>query len=141
VLLAQGGRFGGFSLFIQDARLRYAFNFAGVETVEVAAPTPLEPGPHIAGVQLDRRDGLAMHVELVIDGAVVAEHEIPRTTPYRFALAGEGLCCGYDDGTPVSERYEAPFEFTGTIHEVVLDVVGTPVVDLGADLERAWRTQ
>ncbi len=141
VLLAQGGRFGGFSLFLQDTRLHYAFNFAGVETVEVEAPTPLGPGRHIAGVQLDRGERLAMRVELVVDGTVVAEREIPRTTPYRFALAGEGLCCGYDDGTPVSERYEAPFEFTGTIHEVVLDVSGTPVVDLGADIERAWRTQ
>jgi hypothetical protein len=32
-------------------------------------------------------------------------------------------------------------EFTGTLHEVVIDVGGTPFADLAADVERAWKTQ
>ena len=83
-----------------------------------------------------------MRAELVVDGDGGRRgRRSPRTTPFRFALAGEGLCCGYDDGTPVSDVYEAPFAFTGTIHEVVIDVSGTPVVDLVAELRRAWMTQ
>src|SRR5262245_12546834 len=26
-----------------------------------------------------------------------------RSAPFRFALTGEGLCCGCDDGTPVAD--------------------------------------
>jgi arylsulfatase A-like enzyme len=141
VLVAQGGRFGGFSLYVQGDRVRYAFNFAGVETVEIESPADLGPGRHVAGVELTHRGGLAMGATLVVDGEPVASAEIARTTPYRFALAGEGLCCGYDDGTPVSDRYASPYEFTGSIHEVLLDVDGAPVVDLEADLARAWATQ
>jgi hypothetical protein len=82
-----------------------------------------------------------VHAELVVGGEVVATGMAPRTTPVRFALAGEGLCCGYDDGTPVAEAYESPYPFTGTIHEAVIDVSGTPVVDLVAEIRRAWMTQ
>jgi arylsulfatase len=141
VLVAQGGRFGGYSLFLQDGLVQYACNFAGVEVVTIASDVPLDAGSHLAGVELAPLGGLAMRVELVVDGAVVASGDIARTAPYRFALAGEGLCCGYDDGTPVTDRYSSPFEFTGTLHEVVIDVGGTPVEDLAADVERAWKTQ
>jgi arylsulfatase len=141
VLVAQGGRFGGYSLFVQDERVHYACNFAGVEVATVESEATIAPGRHVAGVELVPLGGLAMRAELVIDGAVTAVQDIARSAPYRFALAGEGLCCGYDDGTPVTDRYEAPFEFTGTIHEVVIDVGGTPVRDLATEVERAWKTQ
>ena len=141
VLVAQGGRFGGYSLFVQDGRVRYASNFAGIDVITVESGAPLGPGPHVAGVELTPLGRLAMRADLLVDGVAVASTEIPRTAPYRFALAGEGLCCGYADGTPVTDAYTAPFAFTGTIHEVVIDVGGTPVVDLAAEVARAWATQ
>jgi len=141
VVVAQGGRFGGFSLYLHRGRLHYTSNFAGIERTTVSSPQPLAPGRHIVGVALEPAGGNGMHAALVVGGDVVAEAEAPRTAPFRFALAGEGLCCGYADGTPVSEVYESPFAFTGTIHEAVIDVSGTPVTDLIAELRRAWMTQ
>jgi arylsulfatase A-like enzyme len=141
VLVAQGGRFGGYSLFVQDGRVRYASNFAGVEVVTIESEPVIRPGSHVVAVALAPLQGLTMRAGLSVDGVVAAAGEIARTAPYRFALAGEGLCCGYDDGTPVSECYESPYEFTGTIHEVVIDVGGSVVVDLVAEVERAWATQ
>lgn len=76
-----------------------------------------------------------------IDGAVVAEADIGRTAPFRFALSGEGMCCGYADGTPVTEAYASPFRFTGVLHEVTVDVSGTPILDLVAEVQRAWMVQ
>lgn len=32
------------------------------------------------------------------------------------------LYCGYDDGSPISDRYSCPHPFTGTIHQVVVEV-------------------
>ena len=141
VLVAQGGRFGGFSLYVHDGRLHYTVNFAGIERTTVSSPRPLAPGRQMLGVALEPASGNGMRAELVVGGDVVAVAEAPRTAPYRFALAGEGLCCGYDDGTPVADVYESPFAFTGTIHEAVIDVSGTPVPDLVAELRRAWMTQ
>jgi arylsulfatase len=82
-----------------------------------------------------------MRATLVVDGDVVAAADIERTAPFRFALAGEGLCCGYADGTPVSDTYEPPFRFTGVLHDATIDVSGTPIVDLVAEIERAWAAQ
>ena len=139
VVLAQGGRFGGYSLYAKGGEIRYLYNFAGVERTTLAAA--LGAGRHTVAVDLTPAGGLAMRCELYVDGARVASADLPRTTPIRFALAGEGLCCGYDDGTAVSPDYESPFVFTGGIDEVVVDVGGTPVVDLEMEVRRAWITQ
>ena len=141
VLVAQGGRFGGFSLYVHGGRLHYTANFAGVEQTTVSSPKPLAPGRHAVGVACTPTGTGGMRAALVVGGEVVANGEAPRTAPFRFALAGEGLCCGYDDGTPVADAYESPYPFTGTIHEAVIDVSGTPVVDLVAEVRRAWMTQ
>lgn len=141
VLVAQGGRFGGYSLYVHAGRLHYTTNFAGIERTTVSSPAPLPPGRQVVGVALEPCGSSGMRAELIVGDRVVAAAEAERTAPYRFALAGEGLCCGYDDGTPVVETYASPFRFTGTIHEAVIDVSGAPVQDLVAELRRAWMTQ
>ncbi len=147
VLLAQGGRFGGYSLFVVDDRVHYSFNFAGVDRVTVTCDAPLDPGRHVAAVELTPLEGLAMRADLVVDGGAPAGVDIARTTPFRFSLAGEGLCCGYDDGTAVSDRYESPFPFTGGIAEVVVELLddGAPPLAAGSQgelaSEHAWKTQ
>jgi arylsulfatase A-like enzyme len=141
VLVAQGGRFGGYSLYLRDGRLHYTANFAGIERTTVSSPQVLAPGRQVLGVALEPAGGLGLRAELIVGDQVVATGEAPRTAPFRFALAGEGLCCGYDDGTPVADDYDSPFTFTGTIHDAVVDVSGMAVVDLVAELRRAWLTQ
>ena len=81
------------------------------------------------------------YAELVVDGAVVARADLRRTAPFRFTLCGEGMCCGYDDGTAVSSTYASPFRFTGLLHDVTVDVSGTPVIDRAAEIRRAWMVQ
>jgi len=50
----------------------------------------------------------------------------------------EPLDCGQDTQTPVSEDYESPFAFTGTIDKVVLEVLGKePRPDLAAEEKAA----
>ena len=140
VLLTQGGRFGGFALYVQDGKAQYTYNFLGLERTTVASER-LAPGAHLVGVELTPEGGLAMRAELVVDGEVVGTADIQRTAPFRFALAGEGMCCGYTDGTPVTEAYAPPFRFTGILHDVTVDVSGTPIVDVIAEMKRAWKVQ
>ena len=59
----------------------------------------------------------------------------------RFSLTGAGLTCGYSDGLPVDPALPAPFTFTGTIHEVVVEVDGDPHVDPAAEAELGITTQ
>src|SRR5207237_4235338 len=44
VLIAQAGRFGGWSLYLKDGKPMYAYNFLGLKTYKVAAPTALPAG-------------------------------------------------------------------------------------------------
>jgi hypothetical protein len=54
----------------------------------------------------------------------------------------EGLACGYDSGAPVlPDVYTPPFTFTGTIHEVVVDVGGELLEDDEATLRRLMAQQ
>jgi len=64
-----------------------------------------------------------------------------RTQPGKFALAGEGLNIGRDGADPVTQDYPGPrpWAFTGgTIREVVVDVSGTPFVDLEKEAAGAF---
>ena len=49
--------------------------------------------------------------------------------PNIFDITSEGLCCGYDSGVAVTDAYLAPFRFTGTIRQVVVEVDSTPLVN------------
>src|SRR5690606_32530697 len=44
MLLAQGGRFGGWALYVKDGVPAYAYNFLGMQRTTVAATKPLAPG-------------------------------------------------------------------------------------------------
>ena len=65
--------------------------------------------------------------QLYIDGRLVANTEYPHTTPLPFEL--EGLSCGFDFGAPAADGYEPPFTFTGTIHQVSVDLTGELIED------------
>ena len=59
--------------------------------------------------------------------------------PFIFGIAGGGVSVGRNLGQPVSQSYQAPFEFTGgTITKVVVDVSGTPYMDAERKLAAAF---
>jgi arylsulfatase A-like enzyme len=135
VIVAQGSRFGGYSLFVQDGKLVFVYNFLGIppeQRVETDAPTW---GRHVVGVSFDK-EGTGDHGEalgtltLYCDDQAFDTASI-RTQLARYALTGEGLSVGYDSGDTVSPTYPNRFEFTGgTIHEVVYDVAGDHYIDI-----------
>jgi hypothetical protein len=76
-------------------------------------------------------------LKLHIDEETVAEEEI-RTMTGLYALAGEGLCIGYDSGDAVSSLYRPRFEFTGgEILKVVFDVADDAYTDVERHLAAA----
>jgi arylsulfatase len=127
VLLADGGRFGGYSLYVKDGKLAYAYNFLGRARWHVISETPVPAGKSLLLLGFektgDRPFGAAGTARLYINGKLAGEGKIPFTVPFLFAL-GQGLQCGRDKGNPVTEEYASPFEFTGTIKRVIVDLNG-----------------
>ena len=60
---------------------------------------------------------------LLVDGEQGGEMALPVTIPV-LAGPGEALQVGREVGAPVTDAYEAPFGFTGTLHRVVVDLRG-----------------
>jgi arylsulfatase len=125
VVLAQGGRFGGWSLYLKKGKLAYTYNFVGMQRTTVAATQPVPAGK--AKVRMEfaydggglARGGL---VSLFVNGQKVGEGRVERTQPMVFS-ADEGADVGLDEGTPVVEDYGSrDGVFTGTIERVVVDV-------------------
>ena len=145
VLFSHGGVAGGHSLYIQDGRLRYAFNWVGSHLTTIDADRDLTAGPHILTAEFvatGRSEDPAMPgakgtLTLYIDDAAVGSAELV-TQPGRFNLVGDGICVGRDDVSPVTPAYTAPYRFKGgTIDKVVVDVSGEKYVDHEAEV-RGW---
>jgi len=127
VILAQGGRFGGWSLYMKDGKPAYVYNYLGLERYTVSAKSPIPAGP--ATVKLDfvydggglGKGGVAT---LSVNGKTVAEGRVEKTQPLIFS-ADETADVGLDNQTPVAEGIgigPAETRFTGRIRKVTVEV-------------------
>jgi arylsulfatase A-like enzyme len=125
VLLALGGRFGGLSFFLQQNRLSYAYNWVGLERYTVTSTEAVPAGSVKLRVEFTSAGPNSGVATLFIDGKRVGEGKIARLVPLTFGLS-EGLTVGRDPSTPVTESYQSPFEFTGKIKKVVMELKEDP---------------
>jgi arylsulfatase len=132
VILVQGGRFGGWSLYFKDGKPAYCYNFLGLQEFKVAAPKPVAPGKATIRMNFDYDGGgigKGGTVTILVNGEQVASGRIERTQPMIFS-ADETAAVGVDDATPVTADYkERDNAFTGKIPKVTVDVkpIGTAV--------------
>lgn len=133
VIFAQGSRFGGHSLFVQDGKLIYLYNFLGIDQYRFECEMPT--GRVNIGVVFTKEREEPKFVpngtlELRVNKKVVASGPM-RTQPGKFSIAGEGFNVGEEGGDPVSPTYRPPFAFRGgKIEFVTFDLSGKPVIDL-----------
>jgi arylsulfatase len=125
-ILSQGGRFGGWSLYVKDGKPAYTYNFLGLERFTVSSSEALPAGP--VTVVLDFAydgggGGKGGDAILYVNGKSVAEGRIAKTQPNIFS-GDETADVGIDNQTPVAEGIGigAETRFTGKINEVVLEV-------------------
>jgi arylsulfatase A-like enzyme len=116
VLYATGTTNAGFALFVQRGRLVLDYNAFGDHTV-VESDRPLPGGAVALGLEVRRLDGFAGRATLTVDGAPVGTVELALLMRM---LSSTGPSIGADHGSAVSDRYDAPFPFTGELHEVVV---------------------
>ncbi len=141
VLLAHGSWFAGYSLYVKDRRLHYVHNYLGLQEYRVSSDREVPSGAVSLGLQFTKTGEHRGTATLFIGDQQVGEAEIPRTVPAVIETSGEGLCCGYDSGLPVTEHYRAPFRFTGRIKRVVVEVDGAAAEDHAAAVVAAFNAQ
>jgi len=125
VLVAQGGAFGGWSLYLHDGRPTYCYSFFGVQRFKVAADGQVPEGKHQVRMEFGYDGGgLAKGggVTLYVDGQSVAEGRVEHTQPLIFS-ADETADVGHETGTTVSDDYDLESSrFTGAIDWVQIDL-------------------
>ncbi|MCC6198259.1 MAG: arylsulfatase [Burkholderiales bacterium] len=141
VLLAHGSWFAGYSLYVKDARLVYVHNYIGLAEYRIASEETLPAGKLALRFRFTRTGEHRGRGELYVDDRLIGAGDIPRTVPHVIETSGEGLCCGYDSGLPVTPDYEAPFRFTGRIEEVVVELHDDAEKDAEAQLRAAMTDQ
>ncbi len=125
VLVAQGGRFGGWSLYCRNGVLCYAYNWLAWSLTTIRADIPILPGRRELVMDFAYAGGPpgdAAAVALAIDGTWVGSGRIAATTAYYFSF-DETFNVGVDRGTPVTDEYP-PVDnaFNGTIRQVRIDL-------------------
>ncbi len=137
VVLAQGGKFGGWSLYLKDGKPVYDYNFLGLAQYKIESDKPVPPGKSKIRYEFTY-DGGGLGKggvgRILVNDEKVAEGRIERTQCCLIAL-DETADVGKSNGTPVSADYVNPFAFTGTIGRVV--VVQEPAADAMSDAARA----
>ncbi len=125
VIVTQGGQVGGWSLYVHDNRLKYCYNFFGIQHFIVTADGPLPAGKHQVRMEFAYDgDGLAKggDVTLYCDGKPVGNGRVEATIPMGFS-ADEACDVGCDTGSPASPDYgPSGNRFTGSIDWVQIDV-------------------
>jgi hypothetical protein len=137
VILAQGGRFGGWSLWVNHGRPLFVYNRLGLERYTIASTVAAPAGK--ATIRFDfgydgGKPGVGGNGTLFLNGAKVAGGRIAQTQAYIFS-ADEGADVGMDEGTPVTEKYQVPAAFTGVIDKVTIEVKPVGAADQKAVIQ------
>ena len=137
VLLAHGSWFAGYTLYLKDRRLHYVHNHLGLDEYRITSAEEIGPGAATLQFRFTRTGEHCGTGALYLGDRLIGEGPIPHTVPAVIETSGEGLCCGYDSGLPVTADYRAPFRFTGKITRVVVDVEDLSAVDAEMQLRSA----
>jgi arylsulfatase A-like enzyme len=138
VIIAQGGRFGGWTLYMKGGKLKYCYNWLDKERYTIESKDPIPEGK--ATVKFDfKYDGGGIGKggtgTLYVNDQQVAQGRIDKTQAFIFS-ADETEDVGEDLGTPVTEDYkEGDNKFTGAIGKITIAVTPPPA-EVQKDEER-----
>ena len=114
VLWATGNENSGCSVFVQNGRLVVDYNSFNDHTI-VESSIEVPAGDSELHVHMERDSRTTGWIEVSVDGVPCGRGEIGF---YMRMVSSVGSSVGQDHGSAVSERYDAPFPFSGTLHEV-----------------------
>ena len=125
VIVAQGGMFGGWSIYVEDGCPVYYYNLFGIERTKIKGKKPIPAGEHQVRMEFTYDGGglgKGGTVALYIDGEKTAEGHLKMTTPMLFSL-DDKTNVGCDRGTPISDDYTCKSSnFNGKISWIRIDL-------------------
>ena len=125
-IIAQGGRFGGWSLYVKDGVPAYGYNYLGMQQTSIVAGKSLPPGKSTLKFVFTYDGGgpgKGGVGALFVNGEKVGEGRIENTQAGMFS-ADETADVGIDLGTAVVEAIgsEAESKFSGHIPKLTVEV-------------------
>jgi arylsulfatase len=135
MIVTQGGRFGGYGFYVLKGKPVFLYNFLDLQRTRWEGPDALTPGKHTLEFDF-HYDGLGMGTLaynsvsgigrggtgiLKVDGKEVARQTMEHTMPLIMQW-DENFDIGADTGTPISNEYQVPFRFTGTLDKLTLTI-------------------
>ena len=125
VIVTQGGEAGGWTLYCHEGKLKYCYNFFGIQYFITQADRPIPEGKHQVRMEF-KYDGGGLAkgggVTLYYDGEAVGTGRVERSQPMGYS-ADEACDVGSDTGSPASPDYGPTGNaFTGKIAWVQLDI-------------------
>ncbi len=125
VIVAQGGLTGGWGLYAKDGKLKYCYNFYGMQRYYVEGASRIPSGKHEVRMEFTYDGGgLAKggNVALYVDGTKCGKGRVERTEPIIFS-ADETCDVGFGAGSPVTYDYGThDNEFSGEVNWVEIDL-------------------
>jgi arylsulfatase A-like enzyme len=132
VIIAQGSRYGGFTLFVKDRHVVYEINAFGNRAGQLVSQAPLQPGKAHIVLEVQPDSGNAPKprllevpaakpgtASLTINGAAAGNASFTNLAGSSYT---ETLDVGSDLGSPVSADYQVPNKFTGKIEQVTIQL-------------------
>jgi len=133
VLWTTGNGNSGISVFVQDERLLVDYNAFDKHTL-LESDVDLPVGDSVLTARFRRTGAQSGTVALAVDGNDAGRADLPL---YMRMISSVGASIGYDHGSAVSDRYQAPFPFSGTLHEVEIQLLSRASVEAEDALARA----
>jgi hypothetical protein len=123
MIVTQGGRFGGYGLYLLKGKPVFTYNLLNLERFRWDGQQALTPGKHTIVFDFTydgpgfAKGGSGV---LKVDDKDVASKKVPRTIPFVMTI-DETFDVGVDTRTPVDDKdYEVPFRFTGKIAKLMI---------------------
>ena len=147
MVLAQGGKFGGYALLLLDGRPRFIYNYLGLADTVLESSRCLPVG-RVTLTFVFQKTGAPSHSKaygapgigrLFLGEEEVASGPLEKTVPLMLNFSGS-LTCGYHHAEPFF-GYELPFRFDETIRRVDVGTHSNAVIDDALALELYLKSQ
>jgi arylsulfatase len=133
VITAEGGRYGGFALFVKGGKLIFENNTFGTTHQQIVSTAALAPGRNTieldftpdgntAGGIIVRRHAGPGSATLRLNGADIGQQHFAVFGGFASAI-DEPLDIGRDTGSAVSSDYAAPNPYAGHVTRVTIDLL------------------
>ncbi|HVD97674.1 MAG TPA: arylsulfatase [Cytophagaceae bacterium] len=116
VIFANGGLWGGTSLYVQNGKLQYTLN-DGIKELTLVSYKNLQKGKNAIRIEFTE----ANTVELYLNNEQVAKETIASKSKYLNSANSDGFSVGKDLNSPVTKIYSGTYPFNGSVKTVIID--------------------